>query len=236
MSDLYKERSSSQVQNLFGKIAKRYDLANGILSLKLHSLWNQKLAASLKGPTLLDLCAGTGEIAYRFLNLHTSPQHALLLDFCPEMLAIAQSKQGRYKEKGHSLDFIQADAAKIPLPDASVDSVSIAYGIRNVVDQESCLSEVYRVLKPGGTFAILELTEPKSKLLQKLHRFYLNTILPKLGGLITQEKEAYQYLSTSIQACIKPEAIQHKLEMAGFRSTTLTPLSFGISTLILSKK
>lgn len=236
MNDLYKERDGSAVKTLFGKIAKQYDTTNAILSFQMHTLWNQKLVHSVKGPILLDLCAGTGEIAYRFLKKQHTPQQVILLDFCPEMLEIAKTKKHVFEQQGHTLQFIQADAASIPLADNSVDSVSIAYGIRNVVDRTSCLKEVHRVLKPGGTFSILELTEPKRPLLAKLHRFYLNRLLPKIGGFLTKEKEAYQYLSNSIQEFIKPEELKKSLLAASFRDISVLPLTFGIATLIQSKK
>ncbi len=236
MSESYKNRDGAYVQQMFGKVAKRYDLTNGILSFQLHRLWNSALANTLSGETLLDLCAGTGEIAYRWLDRQHSPKRAILLDFCPEMLAIAKTKQDSYLSKGHTLQFIQADAAAIPLPDRSVDSVSVAYGVRNICDLSSCFSEVHRVLKPGGTFCILELTEPKNSLLKRLHGFYLNSLLPLLGGLLTQQKEAYGYLSKSIQQFIDPESLLGKLATLGFTKVECKHHLGGVATRLIVKK
>lgn len=235
MSSHYQKRNLEQVQALFGKIADRYDLTNGILSFQIHRIWNQKLTNSLKGETLLDLCAGTGEIAYRWLKTSKNSKNAILLDFCPEMLKIAESKRSPFETKGHKLQFIQADAAKIPLLNHSVDCVSVAYGVRNVCDLPSCFNEVHRVLKPGGTFSILELTEPNNRALKSLHRFYLNRFLPTLGGLMTQQKDAYDYLSKSIQEFIEPEKIALELKSKGFEKVTISPLMGGIATLISSQ-
>lgn len=235
MSSSYQKRNLEQVQTLFGKIAERYDLTNGILSFQIHRFWNQKLTNTLHGETLLDLCAGTGEIAYRWLKQQTSSKNAILLDFCPEMLQIAEKKRSSYESKGHKLQFVQADAAKIPLADHSVDCVSVAYGIRNICDLPSCFSEVKRVLKPQGTLSILELTEPKNRLLKSLHRFYLNRFLPTVGGLLTKEPDAYAYLSKSIQEFVEPEKIAQDLKAKGFYQVNITPLMGGIATLIQAK-
>lgn len=232
----YQTRDGKQVQGIFSKIASRYDLANGVLSFQLHKIWNQKLANALPGETLLDLCSGTGEIAYRWLKTQSHPKKAFLLDFCPEMLDIAKEKRTPHESKGHHLTFIEADAAKIPLPNTSVDAVSVAYGVRNICDLSSCFSEVHRVLNPGGKFAILELTAPNNALLRSLHTFYLNRILPNLGGLLTQEKAAYSYLSRSIQEFVEPSKIAASLKEKGFDQVTIKPLFGGIATLITAKK
>lgn len=232
----YQTRDGKQVQGIFSKIASRYDLANGVLSFQLHKIWNQKLANSLNGSTLLDLCSGTGEIAYRWLNTQKGPKSAVLLDFCPEMLDIAKEKRGSHEAKGHKLSFIEADAAKIPLANSSVDAVSVAYGVRNICDLPSCFSEVHRVLNPGGTFAILELTAPNNRLLRSLHTFYLNRILPTLGGILTREKDAYAYLSRSIQEFVEPQKIAASLKEKGFDRVTIKPLFGGIATLITAQK
>ena len=141
---------------MFGKIASRYDLTNSCLSLLLHKFWNKQLVQQIKAThTLLDLCAGTGEIAFRWLKRQSTPKAAILLDFCPEMLKAAEEKVSPYLTTGHHVRFVQADATDIPLSSESVDAVSIAYGIRNVVDTSLCFQEVFRVLRPQGQFLIL---------------------------------------------------------------------------------
>lgn len=220
---------------MFGQIAPRYDLANKVLSFNLHKSWNQKLVdeVSCNNPSsLLDLCAGTGEIAYLWLKRSAGNKAAILLDFCPEMLEVAKKR----KPDNHSISFLQADAQAIPLPENSVEAITIAYGIRNVENPSRCFQEAFRVLKPGGTFAILELTEPKNRLLRLGHNLYLRFLLPTLGGLLTRQPEAYRYLSTTIKTFTKPALLADTLLRAGFSSVRTTPLSGGIAHLICGKK
>lgn len=220
---------------MFGAIASRYDAANSILSFNLHKSWNKRLAKSVEAnnpSTLLDLCAGTGEIAYAWLKRQKEEKTAILLDFCPEMLDIAQKRA----PKGHKLSFIEGDAQEIPLPANSVDAVTVAYGIRNVKTPLACFKEVNRTLKPGGVFSILELTEPKNSLLRWGHNLYLNRILPTLGGWITKNPEAYRYLSQSIQAFVRPDVLKEELAETGFTEIQVVPLTCGIAHLITCKK
>lgn len=230
-----KKNDPETIKTMFGAIAPRYDNANLFLSLGLHNLWNRKLVQSAdKGSpkVLLDLCAGTGEITYRWLKGKKELKKAILLDFCPEMLDMAQKRSFGT----HEISFIEGDAQAIPLPANTIDAVTIAYGIRNVKDPIKCFQEVYRVLKPGGSFSILELTEPKNPLIRFSHRLYLNHILPKLGGLLTQKPEAYRYLSSSIQAFVHPTVLTDNLNTLGFHNLKATPLSCGIAHLITCQK
>jgi demethylmenaquinone methyltransferase/2-methoxy-6-polyprenyl-1,4-benzoquinol methylase len=225
------------IREMFGSIAKRYDLANSILSFQLHQRWNRRLIRLLEAKnTLLDLCAGTGKIAFGWLKLQKCSKKVILLDLCQEMLDVAACQAEPYTAQGHDIQYMQADAASIPLPSSSVDAISMAYGIRNVQDPPAAFREAYRVLNPGGKLAILELTEPSSKWIRSLHRIYLSHVLPFLGGLITGQKEAYQYLARSIPAFSKPEAIKDQLLGSGFHSIDIHPLACGIATLISATK
>lgn len=223
------------IQKMFGAIAPNYDWANCVLSFNLHKRWNRKLVehATCDNPTsLLDLCAGTGEIAHLWLKKNEN-KSAILLDFCPEMLEVARKRP--YK-KGHKLSFLEANAEAIPLPTSCVEAITLAYGIRNVQTPSRCFQEAYRVLKPRGTLAILELTEPSNPLIRQGHNFYLKHFLPTLGGWLTRKPDAYRYLSTSIQAFIKPSVLAEELAKKGFTSIQITPLTFGIAHLITAKK
>lgn len=239
-SNNYRKEDPATIQSMFGSIAKDYDRTNALLSLCMHKYWNAKLVKLItqrqKSEVLLDLCAGTGEIAFQWLKRSDSPKIAFLLDFCPEMLEYAKKKSELQPFGHHQIDFIQADAECIPLPDNSIDSVTIAYGIRNVSSPEACFKEVQRVLKPGGTFGILEATVPSSSLLKPFHRFYLRKVLPLLGELTAKNKQAYQYLCNSIQSFAKPEELKSKLAKNNFDNITLYPLTGGIATIILASK
>lgn len=234
---MVKNKDPIIIQSMFSKIAKNYDFTNGILSFQLHKYWNRKLTRSINASgTLLDICSGTGEIAYRWLDEQKNPKKAIFLDFCEEMLEGAKAKRLPHLIKGHQLQFIQADATFLPIGTEAVDAVSIAYGIRNVQKPEACFNEAFRVLKPEGTLSILELTEPKSRILRFFHNIYLQNFLPLLGGLLTKEKDAYAYLAKSVQTFTKPDELKLSLLNAGFKTVTLHSLTGGIATLIEAKK
>lgn len=200
---IYDKNSPETIEKLFSTIAPRYDLANAFASFGCHKWWNRQLIRAIlkhKKPTVhLDLCCGTGAIGIP-LAKKAKIKRIHLLDFSKGMLEVALHKALKTGLRPEQIDLHLADATKIPLPSASVDSVSIAYGIRNVKDPLKLLQEVSRVLKPGGIFVILDLTMPKNRLLARLHKLYLNRWLPALAGFLTGEPEAYQYLSSSIQA------------------------------------
>ena len=230
---MYQQSAPETIQALFASIAKNYDRANTTFSFGLHKKWNQRLIDAMDNrKRLLDLCAGTGEIGLGFLKKNPTAR-ALLLDFCPEMLAIAAHKGVDFKER---FEVIQADAQAIPLPDASVDAVSIAYGIRNVKNPEKCFQEVYRVLAPGGCFGILELTRPTSWLPRIGHRLYTRLVLPLLGKIVAKNTAAYHYLASSVETFASPDALESTLRKVGFTQFKRTPLTLGTVTLFLAVK
>lgn len=230
---MYKKSAPETIQAMFASIAQNYDVTNAAFSFGLHKLWNQQLIQELKGTkTLLDLCAGTGEIAFGYLKKNPKAE-AILLDFCPEMLAIAQKKGDLFKNR---FEIVQADAQAIPLADRSVDGVSIAYGIRNVSDPMRCFTEVFRVLNGGGRFAILEATRPTSWSLRKMHHVYTKLILPFIGKLTAKNREAYKYLANSVETFSTPETLETILKSVGFHQIRRQPLMGGITTLLTALK
>lgn len=242
MTKNYNKQAPETIQNMFGHIAKSYDLTNALLSFQLHRLWNRKLIKAAvptsKGSYIsADLCCGTGAIALPWLFKNSYSQHVYLIDFCQEMLQQAKEKALFLKlEPHHTLNYIQANVLDIPLSNDSLDFATMAYGIRNVSSPEKCFQEVYRSLKPGGTFGILELTQPKNPLLKIGHRLYLKTIVPLLGKLIAKNGNAYEYLSQSIQTFIQPEELAKTLANTGFEKVRIQPLTGGIATLFLASK
>lgn len=237
----YTKEKPETIQAMFGSIAKSYDRTNGVLSMQLHKRWNAELIKRVMEPShpkaILDLCCGTGEIAFTYLRKTSKPCRAYLLDFCKEMLDCARMKAKKLAlDSHHNISYLHADAQIIPLADNSVDCVTIAYGIRNVKDPANCMREVLRVLRPGGTFGILELTQPTNPLLRFGHTLYLRTLLPILGWLFSSNKGAYNYLRRSIQAFIKPIKLEKTLLQTGFRHTAIIPLWGGIATILIAKK
>lgn len=239
MTKSYQKESPETIQKLFNSIASRYDTANSLMSFHMHALWNNRLAKELINrshpTTILDLCAGTGEIAKR-LNSYCKKQENTtpdihLVDFSAEMLHVAKSscKNGQFS-------FHERDAQDLHFQNELFDIASVAYGIRNVKDTKKCFQEVHRVLKSGGWFGILELTRPKNPLIQAFHKLYLHTALPVIGRCFCANKEAYNYLSNSIQSFVSPQTLADLLKETGFESISIKSLSFGIATLILAKK
>lgn len=234
----YQKNNPSSIQDLFSSIASRYDTTNAIMSLGMHKYWNNYLVKEtfLKAHpgTFLDLCCGTGEIAFTYLRKHKSNNQIYLIDFCEAMLDQAKKRAHKY---GYSqLTFCQGDAQAIPLKNSSTTAITIAYGIRNVENTEQCLSEVYRVLDSKGICGVLELTRPKSKILKSLHKLYLNLAIPTLGKLATSNRDAYQYLRDSIQSFSEPEHLAEKFKKTGFKKVNIISLSLGAAHIILGEK
>lgn len=237
----YNKEQPKTIQSMFGSIAKSYDRTNGILSFQLHRIWNRALLKKTIGKrqegVLADLCCGTGEIAFSFLKNKKMRKKVYLIDFCPEMLECAKIRAQNQKfDLTHDLSYIEADVQALPIASASADFATIAYGIRNVQSPLKCFKEAYRILKPGGSFGILELTEPSNACIRPLHKFYLKYILPKLGKMTASNQEAYQYLSQSIQAFAKPSELALLLAEVGFQKIQITPITAGVATVIVAQK
>lgn len=231
----YTKNEPESIKTLFDGIAAHYDLVNGLISLGLHKRWNKSLVAAVldkmgnSKATILDLCAGTGEIAFRFFNNKDHGIEALhLLDFSPEMLRIAEKKS---KQVAGTFFFHVGDAQQLVFPDATFHAITLAYGIRNIQNPRKCLMECRRVLKTNGALAILELTRPKGKILQTLHAFFLRAFLPLIGKLVAQDKNAYSYLKNSVLSFMSAEELSALARSVGFTHITLKPLTFGIATI-----
>lgn len=231
---------------MFNSIAKNYDRTNAILSFQMHKRWNQaliqKVLVTAHPDTILDLCCGTGAIAFEYLKgirsrpNDTPPSKVYMLDFSTEMLAHARKNAEAEGLNQYDITYFQADAQSIPLPDSSIDCATIAYGIRNVKQPQKCIEDVYRVLKKESTFGILELTQPTNPVLRLGHGIYLRTILPAMGKIFTSNKEAYRYLCNSIHSFIQPEALITLMHSTGFKKIQKIPLMGGIATILIGKK
>jgi demethylmenaquinone methyltransferase/2-methoxy-6-polyprenyl-1,4-benzoquinol methylase len=240
MSSTYTKKKPESIQEMFNSIAPTYDLTNSILSMQMHKLWNRKLIKKTFNPkqpdTFLDLCCGTGAIGLDYLNRTTMPVKGYMIDFSASMLAEAKKRASAMDLDRHEVEFIEGDAQAIPIPNDSVKYATIAYGIRNVKSPQACIKETYRVLTPGGTLGILELTQPENGALRFLHGVYLRNALPLVGKLFTNNGEAYKYLSTSIKGFIPPKELQLMMFSAGFKNVKRIPLLGGIATILIGTK
>ncbi len=236
----YNKNRPQTIQAMFNSIAKRYDRTNAVLSFYLHKRWNNELVKRVQSQqtshSLLDLCAGTGDIAFAYLRQTPAPCQAYLVDFSSEMLACAKAKAEVFDHASHSIDYVQADVQRLPFSNQTMDCATMAYGIRNVHHPLQCLQEVFRVLKPGGCLGILELTRPQNKLLHLGHQVYLRTLLPLLGKWLTANENAYQYLRQSIHTFVSPDGLEDLVREAGFSKTGRYALAGGIATIITGYK
>jgi demethylmenaquinone methyltransferase / 2-methoxy-6-polyprenyl-1,4-benzoquinol methylase len=217
---------------MFDAIAPRYDLLNRIISLGLDQSWRRKTVAALAlpaGGTALDLATGTGDLA--LMIARTYPDATVIAtDPSRGMLDVAVEK-GR--PLGQRLRFTVGDAQAIDLPDASVDGVSMAFGIRNVEDRPRALREMARVTRDGGRVSILELSEPRQGVLAALARFHIHQVVPRLGGALSSSS-VYAYLERSIAAFPPPEVFAATMAEAGLRVLEVVPMSLGVVCLFVA--
>ncbi|MFZ3062857.1 MAG: bifunctional demethylmenaquinone methyltransferase/2-methoxy-6-polyprenyl-1,4-benzoquinol methylase UbiE [Actinomycetota bacterium] len=224
--------------SMFSSIAPRYDLLNSILSLGLHKRWKRRAVseAGLKvGDRALDLCSGTGDIAI-YLAKKVGPKgRVVALDLSKEMLKLAQKKAVKWAVS-EVIDFQTGDATQLDLANDSFHAVTIGFGIRNVDKIAKAFSEMYRVLRPGGKVICLEFSQPTSALIRRIYDFYSFQIIPRIGGLISKNFDAYHYLPDSIREFPDQDRLKSLMEKAGFKNTYFTNLAFGIVALHVGEK
>ena len=220
----------SDVSRMFSGIAARYDRANRVLSLGRDVGWRRRLiqrADPQPHEVVVDVCTGTADLVRDFLHAHPSLV-VYGVDFARPMLDAGQRKLA-----GRSADalLLEGDALRLPIANDSVDVVSVAFGLRNLIDYQMGIREMSRVLRPGGRLTILEFATPPSRLVRTLYFAYLRHALPRLGGWITGDRSAYSYLDRTIRAFPPPDAVVRMMEAAGLREATFEPLTMGIAAL-----
>ncbi|MEZ0344741.1 MAG: ubiquinone/menaquinone biosynthesis methyltransferase [Caldimicrobium sp.] len=221
------------VKRKFDRIVRRYDLVNALASLFQDKLWRKKVAQvfkNLEGP-FLDLCAGPFTLSLEILK--AQPQKLFALDLSMDMLLYGKTKKSSFLKYIYPL---RGDAEKLPFKENTFSGISIAFGLRNLPDREKALSEFFRVLKPGGILAILEFSLPKNFFIKATYLIYLKYWIPFLGGLLTGDKEAYQYLADSIQKFPSPEEVDKLLVKAGFKRRSILSLTLGVVSLYIYQK
>lgn len=225
------------VRQMFDNIAHRYDLLNRLLSFGIDRRWRRFAVSQLSVPAggrVLDIATGTCDVALEVAE-NTDPSVIIIgEDFTQGMLVQGQAKL-RDSRHGERILLVNAPCEEIPHPDNSFDAITIAFGIRNVVDRPAGLREMYRVLKPGGRAVILEFSNPRSELFRKIYYFYFQKLLPTIGGLIS-ERSAYQYLPDSVLEFPSQEEFSQMMGEAGFQRLQHCDLTFGISTVYVGDK
>lgn len=222
------------VDDVFHKVARRYDIMNDAMSLGVHRLWKDALVTKLRPSqtrplALLDVAGGTGDITFRVLDAAQAQSTATVFDINGDMLAVGRDRCPQHF--AGRVDFVQGNAESLPFADNSYDAYTIAFGIRNVPRIDLALKEAYRVLRRGGRLLVLEFSKVHIAGLDHLYDAYSFRIVPQLGRLIAGDAAPYQYLVESIRKFPAPDDFADMIRAAGFRRVDYTPMSGGIVAL-----
>ncbi|MCA9029594.1 MAG: bifunctional demethylmenaquinone methyltransferase/2-methoxy-6-polyprenyl-1,4-benzoquinol methylase UbiE [Planctomycetaceae bacterium] len=238
------DKSGHRVREMFGQIAKRYDLLNHLLSGGIDIYWRNYTVrqTSPKGEDpILDVCTGTGDLAFAYWAAMKGKVAVTGTDFTPQMLEIARkkfdSRAATYGEEAKPVTFVEADTLQLPFDEDTFQIVSVAFGLRNVADTRGGLVEMMRVAKPGGRVVILEFSKPQSSIFGALYRWYFNSVLPRVGQFMSRNShDAYRYLPSSVMEFPCGKVMADLMAECGLVDVTFTPLTFGIATLYVGKK
>jgi len=225
------------VREMFAGIAGRYDLLNHVLSLNIDKRWRRAVAVSLNtvlsdpDATVLDVACGTGDLALE-LNRETKAR-IIGTDFCRPMLSLAQAKAATELKP---IPFVEGDAMTLPFGDNQFDAVTIAFGLRNLANVADGLKELCRVLRPGGSLAVLEFSTPIVPGFGRLFNLYFSHVLPRIGGAVSGSRGAYEYLPDSVTKFPNQKNLAALLEVSGFETVKYRNLTGGVSALHLGTK
>jgi ubiquinone/menaquinone biosynthesis methyltransferase len=229
-------QKSTLVRGVFDSVAARYDIMNDLMSAGLHRVWKNEFVSMLapqSGQHILDVAGGTGDIAFRMREI--ADCSVTICDINWQMLREGKNR-ATDKNMREGLDWVCGDAERLPIPDASVDAYTIAFGIRNVTHIDQALTEAHRVLKIGGRFMCLEFSHLQHQLLQKLYDAYSFSAIPRIGKLVTGDADSYQYLVESIRKFPKQEEFAKMIRVAGFSNVNYRNLSQGIVAIHSGRK
>ncbi len=233
--DVQEGEKQGLVNDVFHKVAKRYDIMNDVMSAGLHRVWKNAMVAALnprKDPAykVLDVAGGTGDIAFRIIEASDRLARATVLDINGSMLAVGAERAAK-KGLSDNVTFVEANAEELPFEDSSFDAYTIAFGIRNVPHIEVALKEAHRVLKRGGRLLVLEFSEVDMPLLDRFYDEWSFKAIPQFGKMITGDAEPYQYLVESIRKFPNQRDFAAMISKAGFSRVTFTNYTGGIAAL-----
>lgn len=228
---------TEQVKQMFDDIAPTYDRLNHILSLSIDKIWRNRVVRAVRrlgAKEILDIATGTGDLAIAMAR-KIEGTTICGADLSPEMLAVAKQKVAK-AALSDRITLMEGNAEHLPLPDMSADAVTIAFGIRNFENKENCLKELRRVLRTDGHLVILEFSNPKNRLIGWLYRIYSHKILPWIGGLVSRNRSAYEYLPASVDSFPNPDIFSQMIESAGYKMVKRHSQSFGIAQIYIAQR
>jgi demethylmenaquinone methyltransferase/2-methoxy-6-polyprenyl-1,4-benzoquinol methylase len=224
------QEKPTYVRRMFDAIAPTYDFMNTVMTAGAHHLWRRSVARQIvesDPAVVLDLACGTGDLTFAVMQEAMAPCTVLGVDFSAPMLSLAPEKYAGLPEQRFPVEFARADVLALPLPDASVDVVTNAFLLRNLVDLDVFFAECYRVLRPGGRFISLEITHPPVPGFRNAFALYFNNVVPMLGRLLVRHQEAYTYLPMSLQEFPNAPSLAEVLRSSGFGEVTYRYLGLG---------
>ena len=223
---------AGRVQGVFTSVANKYDIMNDVMSGGIHRVWKDAMMdwlAPRAGQKLLDVAGGTGDISFRFLK-RAGYGHATVLDLTESML-VEGRKRAEAAQMANQLDWITGDAMALPFEDNTFDVYTISFGIRNVTRPQDALNEAYRVLKPGGRLMVLEFSQLPNPAMQKAYDLYSFNVIPRMGQMIANDRDSYQYLVESIRNFPDQETFLGMVRTAGFENAKYRNLTMGVACL-----
>ncbi len=226
------DEKAGMVHGVFSNVASKYDVMNDAMSMGIHRIWKDAMMnwlAPRAGQKLLDVAGGTGDISFRFLK-RAGQAHATVLDLTEPML-VEGAKRAEASQLADQLDWVVGDAMALPFKDNTFDVYTISFGIRNVTRIADALSEAFRVLRPGGRLMVLEFSQIPNDMMQKVYDLYSFNIIPRLGQLIANDRDSYQYLVESIRKFPDQETFAQMIREAGFENVKYRNMSMGIAAL-----
>lgn len=218
------------VANVFQSVAQKYDLMNDLMSFGIHRLWKRytiDCSGVRAGMRVLDIAGGTGDLTEQFARRVGASGEVVLADINDAMLAVGRDKLRNRGIVGN-VRYVQANAEELPFAEDSFDIITIAFGLRNVTDKQKALESMFRVLKPGGRLLVLEFSKPQPPLLSQAYDFYSFNVLPKMGQLVADDADSYQYLAESIRMHPDQETLKSMMEQAGYAEVSYHNLTGGI--------